>query len=289
MSDPIALIRAHGGLVATHELYASGYDRASLAGLVRRRQLVRVRQGWFCAPGTDPVLLRAARVGGVATCRTALRQIGVWVDPDIRLHVAVPRHAVRLRAARSPLLRRRDAGDADTIVHWRDVRTLSRLLIDPVEALIDLARCAPLDELAAAADSLLHQHPALRPQLVAASRRLPQSAREAVIDADGTCESGIETIVWRLLRRRGIAARRQVAISGVGRVDFVVGRRLVIEVDGEEYHTDPVAFERDRRRDAQLAMAGYVTLRFSYRQVCDHLDIVEGAILAAIARGHADE
>jgi hypothetical protein len=186
MSDPIALARAHGGLVATHELYASGYDRASLAALVRRRQLVRVRQGWFCAPGTDPSLLRAARVGGVATCRTALRQMGVWVDPDIRLHVAVTRHSVRLRTERSPLLRRRDAGDADTIVHWRDVRTLSRLLIDPVEALIDLTRCAPVDEIAAAADSLLHLQPSLRPQLVAASTGLPRPAREAVLDAERT-------------------------------------------------------------------------------------------------------
>ena len=78
---------------------------------------------------------------------------------------------------------------------------------------------------------------------------------------------------------------RQFRIAGVGRVDFVFGDRLVIEVDGREFHASPDQFESDRRRDAVLSALGYRVLRFSYRQVMDRWDEVELAVRAAIARG----
>ena len=83
----------------------------------------------------------------------------------------------------------------------------------------------------------------------------------------------------------GIATRSQVAIAGVGSVDFVIGTALVIEVDGKQYHTDEVRFEKDRRRDARLSALGYRVLRFSYRQVFERWSEVRAAIVAAIARG----
>jgi len=42
--------------------------------------------------------------------------------------------------------------------------------------------------------------------------------------------------------------------------------RLVIELDGAQYHFDPLAFERDRARDAQLAGIGVVVLRVTWKQ-----------------------
>lgn len=282
MVDVGTLVRSHGGLIATHELYAEGHDRYSVAVLVRQRELVRVRQGWYCSPGLAPPLLRAARVGGLATCRTALQVRGVWVWPDAHLHVVVPPHAVRLRTARSPLLRRRITGDPDTIVHWRDATPSTRLIADPLDAVIDLARCGSPDEIEAAADSLLHLGLTTRSELRRAAVSLPAAARDAALAADGVCESGIETLVWRMLRSRRIAAARQARIAGVGKVDFVVGDRLVIEVDGEAYHTDPVAFENDRRRDTELAIRGFRTLRFSYAQVRNDISRVEEAITASL-------
>jgi very-short-patch-repair endonuclease len=38
--------------------------------------------------------------------------------------------------------------------------------------------------------------------------------------------------------------------------------RLVVELDGYEFHRTRAAFERDRRRDAILAVEGYRILRF---------------------------
>jgi very-short-patch-repair endonuclease len=83
----------------------------------------------------------------------------------------------------------------------------------------------------------------------------------------------------------GIEPRLQVRISGVGRVDMVIGDRLVLEIDGYAYHSDKERFEADRRRDARLSARGYRVLRFSYDQIFNHWSEVKSAILAAIARG----
>jgi very-short-patch-repair endonuclease len=284
VNDLDAIIDRSGGLIATHELYDLGHDRGSVARLVRRREILRVRQGWFCRPGTDVMLRRAARVGGRATCRTALGLAGIWTTRDRRIHVAVPAHAVRLRTARSPLRRRSHHGDQDVVVHWRDATGSSRLLLDPLEALRDLAVCGEADEIAAAADSLLRTGRATRADLTRAADALPSWAAHAVLEADGVCESGIETIVWRLLRRHRIPARRQPRIPGVGRVDFLIAGTLIVEVDGEQYHAGAVEFERDRHRDALAAALGFRTLRFSYAQVTARPAEVEAAIRAAATR-----
>jgi len=75
-----------------------------------------------------------------------------------------------------------------------------------------------------------------------------------------------------------------VVIPGVGRVDFLIGERLVVEADGYEWHASREAFERDRERDRELVRRGYVVVRASYRQVLDDLDAVILAILDVVRR-----
>jgi very-short-patch-repair endonuclease len=99
-----------------------------------------------------------------------------------------------------------------------------------------------------------------------------------------TSESGTETLVRTRLQRRGIKLRCQVRIGGVGRVDLLVGDRLIIEVDGKEHHDDPDAFTRDRRRDLAALSRGYATIRLSYRQVMYEWPEAERQILALIRR-----
>jgi hypothetical protein len=70
------------------------------------------------------------------------------------------------------------------------------------------------------------------------------------------------------------------SIEGID-VDFHWrAERLVVEVDGFRYHGTRRAFERDRARDAQLAAAGWRTLRFSHVQVFEH----PGAVIRAVTR-----
>lgn len=49
---------------------------------------------------------------------------------------------------------------------------------------------------------------------------------------------------------------------------------LVVELDGHAYHARAAAFERDRRRDADLAAAGYRVVRLTWRRVVGEPDRV---------------
>jgi len=71
-----------------------------------------------------------------------------------------------------------------------------------------------------------------------------------------------------------------VRIPGVGRVDILIGDRLILELDGEEFHD----FERDRARDRRAAVRGYVTIRASYRQVMNEWAALEAELMVLIRR-----
>ncbi len=47
--------------------------------------------------------------------------------------------------------------------------------------------------------------------------------------------------------------------------------RVVVEMDGSQYHSSEEQRERDRRRDAALATLDWLTLRFSHRRL--HSDV----------------
>lgn len=104
------------------------------------------------------------------------------------------------------------------------------------------------------------------------------------------------------LRALGIELQSQVEVPGVGRVDFVLGDRLILEVDGRANHVDgfgaPVGAHaegmraaaaslrhKDLVRDAVAAAHGFDTLRFDYALVVHDWPAVEAAILAKVERG----
>jgi hypothetical protein len=71
------------------------------------------------------------------------------------------------------------------------------------------------------------------------------------------------------------------APGGALEADFVWRvKRLVVETDGHRTHGTRSAFERDRRRDQRLALAGWCVVRFTWRQIGNNPDEV-----ASIVRG----
>ena len=56
--------------------------------------------------------------------------------------------------------------------------------------------------------------------------------------------------------------------------------RLVVEVDGYAFHSGRAAFERDRRRDAELQSAGFRVTRLTWRQITEE----PLAVAALVAR-----
>jgi very-short-patch-repair endonuclease len=59
--------------------------------------------------------------------------------------------------------------------------------------------------------------------------------------------------------------------------------KLVVEVDGYEFHGDRQSFESDRARDARLVAAGYRVIRFTAIQLRDEPLVVISRLAAALA------
>ena len=271
------LATERGGLIPTFRLRQSGLSPRRIAALRHSGQLVNVRQGWYVPPGCPPSAIAAARVGGQVTCDDALELHGVWVLRDSRLHVAVDRDATQLRASDNPR-RRLVLDDPQVRVHWRRASTATLALVSPVAAAIaDYERCASHEHVAAALDSALHLG------LVGTDHAVARRLRP--LGVVGICESGTETIFWLRMLRHRLPIRRQVRFPGLGRVDFLIGQRLIVEVDGQEFHDRESSFASDRNRDAVLSTLGYRVLRFSYWQVMDEWPLVLAAVMAAISRG----
>lgn len=108
---------------------------------------------------------------------------------------------------------------------------------------------------------------------------------DRVMDLLDLAESGTETYVRLRLRAKGVRLRPQVEIGGVGRVDFLIGTSLVLEVDSRRHHMDPAAYERDRVRDQKLHSLGYRVVRLTYAQVMFGWAAVEDRLLAMIRAG----
>jgi very-short-patch-repair endonuclease len=95
--------------------------------------------------------------------------------------------------------------------------------------------------------------------------------------------SVLERRFLRLCRRHRISAPRVNVRVGDFLVDFLWSEsRLIVEVDGYEFHRDRSSFESDRARDAELITQGYRVLRFTYRQVTENPALVASRIRALL-------
>jgi very-short-patch-repair endonuclease len=210
--------------------------------------------------------MAAVRVGGALSCVSALRHHGAWVLERDELHVRVARGV---------------AVSTGAVVHWRDERRVTDTPLDSPETAFELGlACLPLRSAIVVADSVANKR--IIPLAVIETICMRTAKGRRVLAAlEPRCESGLETLARLSLRRHRVRVRSQVEIPGVGRVDLVIGDRLVLELDGESFHQD---FERDRARDRALIVAGYLPIRVSYRQLMHGWDAVERQLLELIRR-----
>jgi very-short-patch-repair endonuclease len=108
------------------------------------------------------------------------------------------------------------------------------------------------------------------------TRKRAKSLRRNMTDAELRLWCGLREIL-----PRGIRLRRQAPI-GPYVVDFAcLSHRLVIEVDGGQHGTGPIAAS-DLRRTEWLESQGYQVLRFWNSDILGNLDGVLQTIQAAI-------
>ena len=95
----------------------------------------------------------------------------------------------------------------------------------------------------------------------------------AVLGRDGDAaitRSEAEERLLALLRASRLPAPLTNQRATGCEVDFLwPEQRFIVEVDGFAFHGSRAAFERDRRRDADLQGAGYRVMRVTWRQLVD--------------------
>lgn len=100
----------------------------------------------------------------------------------------------------------------------------------------------------------------------------------------GITRSEAERRLLALVRRADLPpTRTNVRIRGHEIDVLYEPQRLIVEVDGYASHGTRHAFEKDRRRDAELIAAGYRTMRITWRQLTQEPEAVAARLGAAIA------
>lgn len=272
MLSACQLIDHFGGIARGRQLTPFGFTRRMLSDAVASGDITRLRPGVFVTASASPAARVAAAHGGALTCAGALRLHGVWVledddSPHVWLGQAGRVHHEQCRC----------------VAHYRSGR-MQLGIADVEQALIHAFACHGEEFFFCAFESAWNK------RLISAAARarirkaLPASARWLIDFAHKDSESGLESLVRLRLHLAGIAVQAQVNIDGVGRVDFVIGGRLILEADGAEHHDTPRQRHRDLLRDAAASALGYETIHFDYAMIIHQWPTVIAAIRAALHR-----
>ncbi|MFY9714433.1 MAG: DUF559 domain-containing protein [Microbacterium sp.] len=151
-------------------------------------------------------------------------------------------------------------------------------------ALIHLHRCEGDESFFASFESAWRMRKLSEAGRLRIRAALPAYARWLVDIARPDADSGLESLVRLRLHILGLLLECQIIVTGVGKVDFLIEGRLIIEIDGKENHDGPSRRHKDLVRDAAASALGLETLRFDYAQVIHDWPAVQAAIVAALAR-----
>jgi very-short-patch-repair endonuclease len=209
--------------------------------------------------------------------------MNLWTPPHDALHVAIPPKGNRHRV---PAAARSLSTSGPAIcLHWRRHGGKARAgIASVVDALADAVQCQSEEYAVVVIDSALNKGLVTLRELEVGFARLPRRYMRALDRADGRSESGTETLVRVRLRALGIRVSIQVQISGVGRVDLLIGDRFVIECDSREFHSAEDRYRADRRRDRKLIGLHYLPMRLTYEMVMFDWPETERVILRRIAQ-----
>lgn len=267
------LLRANFGVISTAQLVQLGLSTWDIHLLVTSDQLSRLRPGWFAGPTANKDVRRAVSLGGALTCISALKLHQLWTPPFQDLHLRRSKH-------------RQDKSKTPSLCRPHGPHLPVHRSVDPIGvALLAAARCRPTADAVVLLDSALNLRKITESDLVELFTGQPAYVRRLLTMID-TAESGTETYIRLRLRSHGIKVQSQVEIADVGRVDFLVGERLVIEVDSRAHHDNPEAYHRDRHRDRTLRTMGFHVVRLTYADVmtAELWAAAEADLLAQIRR-----
>lgn len=283
----VALAERQHGVVTRAQLRGLGLSDAGVDRRVGDGRLHRVHQGVY-AVGRPTLTTHGRFLAAVVSCgpKAALSHFAaaaltkLMPERGARIDVTVPRGGQRRR--RGVVIIHRAALPAADVM----VRDGIRVTI-PTRTITDLADFLPerrLERLIDEADYLGLPLDGLRPRH--GRRGSGRLARVLERHEPGSTRtrSEFEERMLGLCRRNGLPAPEVNAPVEGYTADFVWRHpRLIVETDGWRAHRTPGAFERDRRRDADLLAAGWRVVRITWKQLDREPDWVAERIGTGIA------
>jgi very-short-patch-repair endonuclease len=173
----------------------------------------------------------------------------------------------------------------------RDVRKLGGIPVTaPARTILDLAGVVGARELEQAMAEAQARRLVRRSDLLALLARNPRrpgiAALRTLLDPDHSpslTRSEAEERFLALVKAAELPMPEVNVRIGRHEVDFLWrDRALIVEVDGFRFHSSRAAFERDRRRDAELAGHGFRVLRVTRRQIVDRPEASIARIATAL-------
>ncbi|TDC33045.1 type IV toxin-antitoxin system AbiEi family antitoxin domain-containing protein [Kribbella albertanoniae] len=279
----VAEVLAQLGGSATFAELAAMTSRRALARAVKSGEIVRLTRGVYGHPQLSARRSTALAYAGALSHTSAAQawRLPLLVSPP-KPHVTLPVH-------------RKVKVGPPAVLHWADLAAtdLRRGLTSLERTVVDCARILPFGEALAVGDAALASGHLSSEELQAAADgvrgRGRANALAVAAAADARSASFLESIMRSLLLSAGIYDfEPQVLVTTAGRLARVdLGHRrarIAIEAEGYEWHGSSPKFAEDCRRYDDLVAAGWLVLRFTYRQVLDDPDWVIATVRAALAQ-----
>jgi very-short-patch-repair endonuclease len=174
----------------------------------------------------------------------------------------------------------------------RDIRRYQNIPItSPARALLEIAPDLSDRELERALDEALIKrlitHAAINAVANAYPNRRGVARLRALADPGRpTTEtrSGGEEALLAMIRRANLPAPEVNAKVGSYTADFLwPTEKVIVELDGYDYHRGRAAFERDHQRDAEHQRMGYLVIRITGRQLAREPEAILVRIATALA------
>lgn len=281
------------GLITREQLVTIGLSEGQIIRMLTSERLTRCGESVYRiggAPIDERVELAAACLvtNGVASHRSAAFALGLIDHSPARPEVTV---AQSKGHRQGPIVHRsRDLLPRD-VVRVQGIRTTNA-----TRTLIDLGAVAPPWVLETALERALHHRITTFDRLVRRFFELARRGRNGIgplrsllVDRDPTlapAASDLETLLWSILRNHGVPLpirQHEVKIDGERFYLDLAYPDLMIFLEGDGFgaHTTRHAFERDRNRQNLLVLAGWMPLRFTWRQLCGKPIRVAAQVLEA--------
>jgi very-short-patch-repair endonuclease len=266
-----ALAARQYGHVTREQLLEAGLTRGLIDTRLKKGRLIQVHRGVYAVGHRriEPLARAKAAVlaGGPGAILSFSSAAFLW---GLTTRLALPPELTVKKDRRIAGLR---IHTSNTLAH-PDIKTQHGIrTTSPARTILDIAPTYNDDQLTRAVNDARHSRYLNLSDLAELLNRLPHAPAAArlrpfVDTPTGITRSMFEDAFLRFVRHFELPVPDVNVMLGGYLVDALFkDHRLIVELDGWDFHNDRHSFETDRERDAAMLALGYVTVRITWERL----------------------